>query len=124
MRTDEYKKTAEACKNVWNNLPESDKKNIRSFYKNLKRMPTPENINHHFEMANRLQCLVIEFEAFGMIQTAYDPTFKHNTELELRKIIPSAVVRSSSVELVELHKIDKHHIQYLIDWNEKISKLK
>lgn len=83
-----------------------------------------EPITNYFEMSNKLQCLVIEFEAFGMIQTAYDPTFKHNTELELRKIIPTANIRNSSVELVELHKIDKHHIQYLIDWNNRIKSLK
>lgn len=82
-----------------------------------------EPINNQFDMANKLQCLVIEFEAFGMIQTAYDPTFKYNTEAELKKILPTAHVRKSSVELVELEKIDKHHIQYIVDWTTEKSQL-
>jgi hypothetical protein len=83
-----------------------------------------ESITNYFEMSSRLQCLVIEFEVFGIIQTAYDPTFKHDIYAELIKINPSAIIRSSSVELVEIYKIDRHNIQHLIDWNDKIKSLK
>lgn len=78
----------------------------------MKKVPIP----NPFEMINKIQCLAIEFEAFGMIQTAYDPTFKINTEEEIKKIIPTAVVRNSSLELVETRLVDKYHFQHIIDW--------
>lgn len=67
----------------------------------------------------------IEFQALGMLHTAYCETFMEQRSIEqvVRMITPSAVVISICTDLIDQRTFEEFHITNIVRWKQKIDEL-